>query len=77
MVKEGYIPIRLVALFIPGDLILVWSTLKIWIYGARERMDWPTFGNQVEYLFDTLIEYAEQHPELQIKIPKHTPLKAT
>ena len=40
-------------------------------------MDWPTFGNQIEYLYDKLIEYAEQHPELQIKIPKYTPLKGT
>ena len=69
LVKEGYIDIRLIALMMSGDVLNAWEKIQPMAYEMRKRSDYPRFLIEYEYLYNTLIEYAKQHPELQIKTP--------
>ena len=66
LVREGYVDIRLVALMTSGGIRLGWEKLKDYVYEARERFNWPRWGIEYEYLYDTMMDYADEHPELQI-----------
>jgi hypothetical protein len=66
MVREGYISIRLIALMDSGGVKNLWRKLQPLIYEERERHNWPRWSIEFEYLYDTLMDYAEKHPELQI-----------
>ncbi len=69
LVREGYIGIRLIALYISSDIMVTWEIIKPMAYEFRKRNDYPRYLIEFEYLYNTLIEYAEQHPEMQIKAP--------
>jgi hypothetical protein len=69
LVREGYIGIRLIALYISTDIMLCWEIIKPMAHEYRKRNDYPRYLIEFEYLYNTLIEYAEQHPEMQIKAP--------
>ena len=69
LVREGYIGIRLIALHTSADIMFTWEKIKPMVYEYRKRNDYPRYYIEFEYLYNTLIEYAEQHPELQIKAP--------
>ena len=66
MVKEGYIDIRPIAILFGGDLQAAWVKLKPMIYGVREKLGYPRFAIETEYLYDTFKEYSEKHPELEL-----------
>jgi len=66
LVREGYVSIRLIALFSSGGVKNLWRKFQPLIYEERERHNWPRWGIEWEYLYDTLMDYAEKHPELQI-----------
>ena len=67
LVREGYVNVRLVALLTSGSVRIGWEKLRDYAYEARERYNWPRYAIEYEYLYNTLMEYAEKHPELQIK----------
>jgi uncharacterized membrane-anchored protein YhcB (DUF1043 family) len=67
LIKEGYVTIRLVALLTSGTIKIGWEKLRNYIYEMRKRYNWPRYSIEYEYLYDTLMEYADKHPELQIK----------
>jgi hypothetical protein len=69
LVREGYIGIRLISLYISTDIFVTWEIIKPMAYEYRKRNDYPRYLIEFEYLYNTLIEYAEQHPEMQIKAP--------
>lgn len=66
LVREGYVSVRLVALLTSGSIRIGWEKLRDYIYKARERYNMPRWSIEYEYLYNTLMEYAEKHPELQI-----------
>jgi hypothetical protein len=66
LVREGYVNVRLVALFTSGSIRIGWEKLRNYIYETRERYNFPRYSIEYEYLYNTLMEYAEKHPELQI-----------
>ena len=66
LVREGYVSIRLIALLSSGGVKNLWRKFQPLIYEERERHNWPRWDIEFEYLYDTLMDYAEKHPELQI-----------
>jgi len=65
LVKEGYVSVRLVALLTSGLIRIGWEKLRGYIFEMRKRA-FPRWSSEYEYLYNTLMEYAEKHPELQI-----------
>jgi hypothetical protein len=63
-VKEDYIPIRLVALLMTGMTRHFWEKYIPIIDEARERRGFPRFMSEAEYLYNELMRYTEEHPEL-------------
>jgi hypothetical protein len=66
LVREGYVDIRLIALLSSGMVKNLWMKLQPIIYEERKRRNWPRWSIEFEYLYDTLIDYAEKHPKLQL-----------
>ena len=66
LVKEGYVSIRLVALLMTGMTRLWWEGLfKSSIVEGRKLMNSPRWMSEAEYLYDELMKYIEEHPELK------------
>ena len=64
MVKEGYIPIRLVALMWGGMTRRYWEKLEPFFHELREVRGFPRAWAETEYLYHELMKYIEEHPEL-------------
>ncbi len=64
-VKEGLVPIRLVALFITHLTRTYWEKFGPIIEEYRIRENVPRGGSEAEYLYRTLMKYVEEHPELK------------
>jgi hypothetical protein len=71
LVRENLVPIRLVSLMLSGNIIWFWSTYGDAIKDARREFNWPRFFVEIEYLFDRVVEYGTQHPELKVSVPTH------
>ena len=67
LVREEYVSVRLVTLLTSGTIKLGWEKMKGYIYEVRKRNNMPRWSIEYEYLYNKVMEYAEQHPELQIK----------
>ncbi len=66
LVKEGYVSIRLVALLMTGMTKFWWEGLyKFSIVEGRKLMNSPRWNSEAEYLYDELMKYIEEHPELK------------
>ena len=66
LVKEGYVSIRLVALLMTGMTRLWWEGLyKSSIVEGRKLMNSLRWMSEAEYLYDELMKYIEEHPELK------------
>jgi hypothetical protein len=65
LVKENYIPIRLIALLMTGMTVRYWEKYIPIIDEARERMNYPRMLSEAEYLYYELMKYIEEHPELK------------
>lgn len=67
LVKEGYVSIRLVALLMTGPTQLWWERIyKSWIEEGREKMNYRRYRSEAEYLYNELMRYVEEHPELKM-----------
>ena len=65
LVKEGYIDIKLVALLMTGTTRRWWENLyKLWIEDGRKKFGFPRWMSESEYLYNELIKYITDHPEL-------------
>ena len=64
MVREGYIPIRLVALMWAGVTRRYWEKLEPFFSELREVRGFPRAWAETEYLYNELMKYIEEHPEL-------------
>ena len=66
LVKEGYVSIRLVALLMTGMTRLWWEGLyKSSIVEGRKLMNSLRWMSEAEYLYEELMKYIEEHPELK------------
>ena len=66
LVKEGYVSIRLVALLITGLTRQWWERIyKSWIEDGREKHNFTRWMSEAEYLYDELMKYIEENPELK------------
>ena len=64
MVREGYIPIRLVALMWGGMTRRYWEKLEPFFSELREVRGFPRAWAETEYLYHELMKYIEEYPEL-------------
>ena len=64
-VKEGLVGIRLVALTMTFMTRSLWEKLAPVIYNGRKRNNYPRMLSEFEYLYDELMKYLEEHPELR------------
>ncbi len=70
LVREGYLDIRLIALLICGQTLLVWGKFKPIINEAREELGFSRFMSESEYLYDELLNYLKLHPELSTEVKR-------
>jgi len=64
-VREGLVPIRLVALTMTGMLTRYWDKFGPFITEYRIRENVPRNASETEYLYNELMKYLEKHPELK------------
>ena len=65
MVREGYIPVRLVALQWSGMTRRFWQKLEPFMADVREIQRFPRAWSETEYLYNELMKYLGEHPELK------------
>jgi hypothetical protein len=63
-VREGLIPIRLIALTMSGVTQSVWSVQSPYLEDERKRFGATRLWSEWEYLYNELVKYMEEHPEL-------------
>jgi hypothetical protein len=63
-VKEGLIPIRLVAVTMTVWVTGFWNKFGSMIVENRVRTNVPRLLSETEYLYNELMKYLEKHPEL-------------
>jgi len=66
LVRDGLVNIRLVALMMSGGVKRYWELYYPVFVAYREEWSWPRSFIELEYLYDGIIEYGRNHPELQI-----------
>ena len=64
-VKEGLVDIRMVALTMTYMTTRYWEKLAPIVYEGRKRWNYPRWLSEFEYLYDVLMKYIEEHPELK------------
>ena len=65
MVREGYIPVRLVALQWGGTTRRLWEKMEPFMSDVREAQTFPRAWAETEYLYEELMKYLDEHPELK------------
>jgi len=73
LVREGFLPIRLVALLITGMTRSFWEKLNPIKVDMRVNLGWVRWMSETEYLYDELLRYIREHPELATEL--RNPLK--
>ena len=69
LVRDGLIDIEMIARLHSGSTLFWWDKYKDGIYASREAMNWPRWMIEAEYLYDRIVEYSRNHPELLIRLP--------
>jgi len=64
-VREGLLPLRLVALFMTTIVIRFHEMFGPIAEETRVRYNRPRVGIETEYLYNELMKYIEKHPELK------------
>ena len=64
LVKEGLLDIRVISLFMTGNINGFWGKVKPFIDEIRELMGTQRVFVETEYLYDELLKYYNEHPEL-------------
>ena len=65
LVKEKLIEIRLVALLMTGPIMQYWGFVEPVIREYREREGFPRAFVETEYLYNQLMDYIKEHPEIE------------
>ena len=69
LVRENLVDIRLVSQLMSGNIIWYWERFGSAFRESRRVFNWSRMCVEVEYLYNRIIEYSKEHPELQITIP--------
>jgi len=64
LVKEGFLDIRWVALLMAGATLSLWEKIAPTANDIREQINQPRWASEWEYLYDQLVKYIKEHPEL-------------
>ena len=64
LVKENLIPIRYVALLMAGITRKLWEKHALVVDEIRKAENQPRIASEWEYLYNELMKYMEEHPEL-------------
>ena len=64
LVKEGLLDIRVVALLASGLIRTMWEKFIPIKDEVRKELYWSRLLIEVEYLYDELLKYHEEHPEI-------------
>jgi hypothetical protein len=70
LVKERYLDIRLVALLICGMTRNFWEKLIPIKDEGRVQLGFARWMSETEYLYDELLKYLVEHPELSTELKK-------
>ena len=66
LISEGLIDVQRVEDMMSFDVIRFWERFEQVIIGVRETLQWPSFNEWVEYLYNQLGPiYYQEHPELK------------
>ena len=64
MVREGLIPIRYVALLQAGVTRKLWEKYGPFLLALKDELDYQRIASEWEYLYNELMKYIKEHPEL-------------
>ncbi|UCE38751.1 MAG: hypothetical protein JSW00_05850 [Thermoplasmata archaeon] len=67
LVRENLLDIKFIALLIGGGVKRHWEKIAPYVYELREKGKAPRVFTEFEYLYDEVMKYAEEHPELGIQ----------
>ena len=62
LVKRGDIDIEMVEDLLDIPAVIVWNRFKDFVYGSREKRDWPQLFSNFEYLINQIEERKNQKP---------------
>jgi hypothetical protein len=65
LVRENLLDIRMVALLMTGPTKDFWEKLKPIAEEVRERTNYPRWCSETEYLYEELMKYISEHPEIK------------
>ena len=63
-VRLGHADIRLLAHCMPRGHLRWWERYRDVVYGQRKRLNTRRYRSEWEYLYNELVKYLEEHPEL-------------
>jgi len=69
LVRENLVDIRLVSELMSGFIRWYWEHFGQGILRCREKLNWPRFFIEVEYLAERVRDFGIEHPELGIVSP--------
>ena len=64
MVKENMLEIHLIAVFMSAVTRMLWEKIESYVWKYREAVDLPRWISEYEYLYNELMKYNKEHPEL-------------
>ena len=64
LLREDLLDVRMVALVATSMIIYYWEKHKGVIYDWRKRRNDRSYRSEWEYLYNELVKYLEEHPEL-------------
>jgi hypothetical protein len=70
LVREGLLPIKMVALMLGGPIRSYWEMYKPFIEEGRRDMGYSRLLSEVEFLYVELMRFFEEHPELATRIER-------
>ena len=65
MVKRDLVDIGMVYDLIADSIIVMWEKIGPIFKNTRERVQTPYLYDDFEYLYDEIIKYRKEHPELK------------
>ena len=69
LVRDDFIDIDMVARLLSGGIISFWEKYRMGILDCRDKLNFPRFMIEFEYLANRVIEYGAENPELKIRLP--------
>ncbi len=63
LVKEKLIDVSLPAQMWGGNVIWFYECYAAMMKDCREKLNWPGWGLEIEYLYNSILEYGRSHPE--------------